>query len=239
MIRHWVSLVVVAVLVGCQGPGGASSDDPFVGRTRIAPPRSGAIGAGPQVDPYSGMAPKAAAPAGAATTPGAANAIHPQSPGTAASSLGGPGLAVSAADAGFGGLGTAPLAISNSPVGTAGAASSAAAPAFSPDRALPHPGFVSALASTGSAADRPRVMRTLGPRARAASGPSPVAPGPAGKAAAPAAAPASSAAPIDMKDLPPAPADAIPTTGRAGTAEAADSEVRLTSGVEPADVRQE
>jgi|GEM_PF-6456236 len=59
MPRSWVLLAVLLVATGCKGSGtSAPTTDPFFGRTRIEPPRTGAVGGNLSVGPNPGYPPQ-------------------------------------------------------------------------------------------------------------------------------------------------------------------------------------
>jgi hypothetical protein len=92
MWRPWMVLTAIFVMAGCKGSGpSGTATDPFFGRTRVEPPRTGAVfgrmpqGANPSTTPGSGtIAPNATAGQGIARPSGfPANSTVPngQTPG--------------------------------------------------------------------------------------------------------------------------------------------------------------
>ncbi len=60
MLRLVTFLAALLVLSGCKSPGNSGAPaDPFFGRTRVAPPRTGAIAGQPATDPYYPQSPQA------------------------------------------------------------------------------------------------------------------------------------------------------------------------------------
>jgi hypothetical protein len=84
MKRPLVALVALIVLSGCKGSGGSSSAlDPFLGRSRIEPPRTGAISAQPPETPYYSRNPQPGLAQPPSTTQ--APSLPAYSPGASAS----------------------------------------------------------------------------------------------------------------------------------------------------------
>jgi len=84
MKRPLVALVALIVLSGCKGSGGSTSAlDPFLGRSRIEPPRTGTISAQPAGSPYYSQNPQP----GLAQPPSTTQAppLQAYSPGASAS----------------------------------------------------------------------------------------------------------------------------------------------------------
>lgn len=81
MLRAWVALIGILVLAGCKGSGSAGAPtDPFFGRTRVEPPRTGALrGQLPSTNNVS------QATTGTATSPGGTLTQPGTSPGQATS----------------------------------------------------------------------------------------------------------------------------------------------------------
>jgi hypothetical protein len=76
MKRPLAVLVALVVLCGCKGSGSSNSADPFFGRTRVDPPRTGSVGGRmPGASHYASGQQAALAPAGANS------AIRPDGPG--------------------------------------------------------------------------------------------------------------------------------------------------------------